>query len=358
MRIFKSLYQKVLNWAKHRHAPYYLAGVSLADASFFPIPPDVMLVPMVLSHPPKTWHYASIATAFSLIGSLLGYALGYYAFEWINLHGSAYEAVVRWFNRYGFYAVIFAGLTPIPFKVFTITAGATQMILMPFLLAAMIGRSLRYFLVAGFAFFFLSGCSLFTSEEPAPVVALKNKPEVRETRTHHLVKTGDTVFLIAWLYDMDYEDLVSYNHLHAPYHIYAGQKLRLTPEKNLYKKPAKILPPQTTQWLWPAQGKVTKVPKGIDISGNYGSDILATQSGKVVYAGDNLRGYGKLVIIKHRDPYLSAYAHNSELLVKEGDAIKKGQIIAKMGNTDSNQTKLHFEIREHGNPINPLIILH
>jgi lipoprotein NlpD len=108
---------------------------------------------------------------------------------------------------------------------------------------------------------------------------------------------------------------------------------------------------------WPAKGKVSaefnETNKGIDIAGKVGEPVLAASEGKVVYAGNSLRGYGNLVIIKHDNTYLTAYAHNSKLLVKEGDAVRKGQKIAEMGDTDTTSAKLHFELRVNGKPVNP-----
>lgn len=108
---------------------------------------------------------------------------------------------------------------------------------------------------------------------------------------------------------------------------------------------------------WPAKGKVTgefsETNKGIDIAGKVGEPVLAASDGKVVYAGNSLRGYGNLVIVKHDNTYLTAYAHNSKLLVKEGDSVRKGQKIAEMGDTDATSAKLHFELRVNGKPVNP-----
>ena len=108
---------------------------------------------------------------------------------------------------------------------------------------------------------------------------------------------------------------------------------------------------------WPAKGKVSaefsETNKGIDIAGKVGEPVLAASDGKVVYAGNSLRGYGNLVIVKHDNTYLTAYAHNSKLLVKEGDAVRKGQKIAEMGDTDTTSAKLHFELRVNGKPVNP-----
>ncbi|MCL6261884.1 peptidoglycan DD-metalloendopeptidase family protein [Craterilacuibacter sp. RT1T] len=110
-------------------------------------------------------------------------------------------------------------------------------------------------------------------------------------------------------------------------------------------------------WIWPTEGKVVRrfseQNKGLDIGGKLGQNVIAAGDGKVVYSGSGLKGYGKLIIIKHDKVFLSAYAHNDELLVKEGQSIKKGQKIATMGNTDTDQVKLHFEIREYGKPVNP-----
>jgi lipoprotein NlpD len=115
-------------------------------------------------------------------------------------------------------------------------------------------------------------------------------------------------------------------------------------------------------WMWPASGRVLagfskETNKGVDILGKVGDPVFASASGRVVYSGTGLRGYGKLVIIKHNDTYLSAYAHNSNLLVKEGQSVVKGQKIAEIGNSDSPQVKLHFEIRRQGEPVDPLKFL-
>lgn len=111
-------------------------------------------------------------------------------------------------------------------------------------------------------------------------------------------------------------------------------------------------------WAWPASGKIIAgfnetSSKGVDLSGKPGDPVLAAAGGRVVYAGTGLRGYGKLVIVKHDNSYLSAYAHNQSLLVKEGQAVSKGQKIAELGDTDSDRPKLHFEIRRQGKPVDP-----
>lgn len=124
-------------------------------------------------------------------------------------------------------------------------------------------------------------------------------------------------------------------------------------------KPAEALGPDEIVWLWPAGGKLIAgfsegANKGVDIAGKSGEAILAAGDGKVVYSGSGLRGYGKLVIVKHNGTYLSAYAHNRNVLVKEGQTVSKGQKIAEMGDSDADQVKLHFEIRRQGKPVDPL----
>jgi len=128
----------------------------------------------------------------------------------------------------------------------------------------------------------------------------------------------------------------------------------------------RLSPPEAqsdgVDWMWPASGKVlANLPKGenkgVDILGKIGDPVFASASGRVVYSGTGLRGYGKLVIIKHNETYLSTYAHNSNLLVKQGDNVVKGQKIAEIGNTDSTQAKLTFEIRRMGKPVDPLQLL-
>ncbi len=125
-------------------------------------------------------------------------------------------------------------------------------------------------------------------------------------------------------------------------------------------RPAATDDDEKLDWIWPAKGKLvtgfsdTANLKGIDIAGTSGQAVVAGAAGKVVYAGTGLRGYGKLIIVKHNGTYLSAYAHNREIVVKEGQQVTKGQKIAEMGNTDADQTKLHFEIRRLGKPMDPL----
>ena len=155
MRLFSHLYERVMSWAAHRHAPRYLAGLSFAESSFFPIPPDVMLAPMTLARPAKGWWFATLTTIASVLGGLLGYVIGAFAFEMFEsaLQSSHYWAhyleAQEWFARYGFWAMFLAGFSPIPYKVFTITAGVIGMALLPFVIASIVGRGARFFLVAG-----------------------------------------------------------------------------------------------------------------------------------------------------------------------------------------------------------------
>lgn len=120
------------------------------------------------------------------------------------------------------------------------------------------------------------------------------------------------------------------------------------------------LPVHKVKWTWPAKGKILKYfkeskhAKGIDISGNASSPVKAAGAGSVVYSGSSLKGYGNLIIIKHENDFLSAYAHNDKLMVKEGEQVKLGQEIAKMGKTDAERVKLHFEIRYKGKPVDPM----
>ena len=144
-----------MRWSRHRHAPWYLGGVSFAESSFFPIPPDVMLAPMSLANPSRAWRFALITTLTSMAGGLFSYAIGYFAFDalepWLRAsqYWDSYQAAVTWFERWGVLAIFVAGFSPIPYKVFTIAAGVLSMALLPFTLASLIGRGARFFLVAG-----------------------------------------------------------------------------------------------------------------------------------------------------------------------------------------------------------------
>lgn len=153
--MFQKLYDKAIQWSKHRHATKYLATLSFAESSFFPVPPDVMLAPMVLARQDAAWRLALITTISSVLGGMLGYAIGFFSFDMIQpwLEGShywsKYQLAEQWFKQWGFWAVFIAGFSPIPYKVFTIAAGALSMLFFPFVLASFVGRGARFFLVAG-----------------------------------------------------------------------------------------------------------------------------------------------------------------------------------------------------------------
>jgi len=152
--LLQRMYDRVLAWSGHPRAPAILAGLSFAESSFFPIPPDVMLAPMCLARPAKSWAFAALCTASSVAGGVLGYLIGRLAFQWIEpwLMSSDYAAVflsaVSSFERWGAVYILLAGFTPIPYKIFTIGAGVVGMPVIPFLLGSATGRGARFFLVA------------------------------------------------------------------------------------------------------------------------------------------------------------------------------------------------------------------
>ena len=160
MRLFGPLYERVMRWSRHPHAERYLAALSFSESSFFPIPVDVMLAPMVLADRSKAWRFAAVASIFSVIGGVAGYAIGWGMFEaiepWLasSHYWDAYETARDWFDRYGVWIVFVAGFSPIPYKVFTIAAGVAILNLPGFIIASTIGRGARFFLVAGLVFAF------------------------------------------------------------------------------------------------------------------------------------------------------------------------------------------------------------
>lgn len=155
MRLFAPIYTRCLHWASHHRAPGFLAAMSAAEAVIFPVPPDVMLIPMTLAQPQRWVRFALICTVASLIGGLLGYALGSYLLDvlwpWIARLGWAgtFARVQGLFTAYGFWIVFVAGFTPIPYKIFTLASGATGIGLLPFIVGSFVGRGARFFLVAG-----------------------------------------------------------------------------------------------------------------------------------------------------------------------------------------------------------------
>ncbi len=155
MKLFSALYRRAMAWSRHPRAPWYLGALSFAESSFFPVPPDVMLAPMSMAQPKRAWRFALLTTLASVAGGVLGYLIGSLAFDlvagWLQQAGyyEKYLLAREWFERWGFWAVFVAGFSPIPYKVFTITAGVISMSFLPFVLASVIGRGARFFLVAG-----------------------------------------------------------------------------------------------------------------------------------------------------------------------------------------------------------------
>jgi len=155
MQLFGPMYDKAMLWAKHPKSRYFLSGLSFAEASFFPVPPDVMLAPMCLARPSSAWKFALLATTFSALGGVLGYGIGMFAFDLIAPllkevgYWHKYEMVKNWFDQWGIWVVFLAGFTPIPYKVFTIAAGVANMAIVPFFIMSVLGRGGRFFLVAG-----------------------------------------------------------------------------------------------------------------------------------------------------------------------------------------------------------------
>jgi lipoprotein NlpD len=199
----------------------------------------------------------------------------------------------------------------------------------------------------------------------------------------YVVRKGDSLYSIAFRYGLDYKSLARINGVRSPYTIYAGQSIRLRGSSKLPKKdsgPVAVQPSSkppskaslaskaprapsalVTSWRWPLKGEVINrfslvqpVNKGIDIAGGIGDSVTVVADGVVVYAGGNLRGYGELVIVKHNDSFLSAYGNNEKMLVQEGQKVKAGKSIARVGKTAANDVMLHFEIRVDGKPVDPL----
>ena len=155
MKLFSHLYTRMIQWSRHPRAIWFLAINSFVESVFWPIPPDVMLAPMCLAQPQRAWRYALIAALASALGGLAGYILGFWLFETavlpaIELLGyqEKFELIKLWFEHWDVWVVFLAGFSPIPYKLFTVTAGMMQMALLPFMLASIISRSARFFLVA------------------------------------------------------------------------------------------------------------------------------------------------------------------------------------------------------------------
>lgn len=228
----------------------------------------------------------------------------------------------------------------------------------------------------------LAGCA--STRGPAPVREVRAPSRVLAAKTpvaagHYRVQAGDTLYKIAFQHGVDFRALAAWNKLPDPDRIQIDEVLRVTAPKALTGTAAPPAEPTLSlrpvapvmaslaepdeavpvTWVWPSRGPLLgrfgeDAGKGIDISGARGQVVQAAASGRVVYAGSGLRGYGKLIIIRHGKTLLSAYAHNARLLVAEGQAVAGGQAIAEMGDSDADRVKLHFEIREYGKPVDPL----
>lgn len=152
MQLFGGLYDRVMEWARHRHAVRYLSAVSFAESSFFPVPVAVMLLPMAFADVPKAWHLAKITTLFSVLGGIVGYIIGAVAFQAVEPLLSHYASQLAqaktWFGQYGPWVVLMAGFSPIPYKIFTLTAGALGLAFIPFVVASVIGRASQFYLIA------------------------------------------------------------------------------------------------------------------------------------------------------------------------------------------------------------------
>ncbi|HIO92114.1 MAG TPA: DedA family protein [Leucothrix mucor] len=155
MKLFSNIYKKVIEYSRHKYAERYLATLSFAESSFFPIPPDVMLIPMSLAEPSKWVRLATLTTIASVLGGIAGYFLGIWAIDWLQPliiewgYAEKFAQVKDLFSRWGVWAILVAGFSPIPYKLFTISAGLLSMAFLPFVAASVVGRGLRFFLVAG-----------------------------------------------------------------------------------------------------------------------------------------------------------------------------------------------------------------
>lgn len=190
----------------------------------------------------------------------------------------------------------------------------------------------------------------------------------------HIVQPGETLYSIAWRHRVNHNDLARWNGLSDPDVIFVGQRLQLRPRAPAATSPsaqpsvqpsARPLPelPQVPppRWLWPTRGPLLRafgasdgLVNGIGIGGEAGQEISAAAAGRVVYAGSGLQAYGALVIINHNDSFLSAYGYNERLLVSQGQDVRAGQAIARMGLGPQRRPQLHFEIRQNGTPVDPL----
>ncbi|GAA5080187.1 peptidoglycan DD-metalloendopeptidase family protein [Lysobacter panacisoli] len=247
----------------------------------------------------------------------------------------------------------------------------------------------RIVIAAAFVAVLAAGCaSSKVYREPGASSSAPSKPKYGVTTT---VKRGDTLFSIASRNGIRAPDLAAWNGIDPPYTIYPGQRLRLYPGSRsgtatTTRPPTGTTKPTTTapttptptapkpaaptpavsdiKWRWPADGQLIgryvagePTKQGIDIAGNSGAPVRAAADGVVVYSGSGLVGYGELIIIKHNDQWLSAYGHNRNRLVNEGQLVRSGQQIAEMGRSGAPREMLHFEVRYNGKPVDPLLYL-
>ncbi len=232
--------------------------------------------------------------------------------------------------------------------------------------------------------------------KPAPVVMDPATPAVKQLPGfenagkpgYYTVKPGDTMIRIGLDNGQPWKDVARWNNIDKPNQIEVGQVLRVVPPVLVVAAPpvsqtgvvtrpvtSSVIAPvvsttapkpqpelagadEALDWSWPVNGPVLAgfdevKNKGLDLGGAAGESVLAAADGKVVYVGEGLRGYGKLIILKHNNTYLTAYAHNQALLVKEDQSVRKGQKIAEMGSSDADRVKLHFEVRRQGKPVDP-----
>ena len=228
----------------------------------------------------------------------------------------------------------------------------------------------------------LAGCA--STHHVAPILERVQRSPPRQAPAaagYYRVQPGDTLYKIAFQHGQDFLDLASWNRIAAPDHIRSGELLRILPPAapsvarnapvlpSTVARPTVARPTETAyefadeappqRWSWPLQGPILArfgagLNKGIDIAGPRGLLVQAAANGRVVYAGSGLRGYGKLIIIRHGKTLLSAYAHNARILVNEGQRVHCGQNIGEIGDSDADRVMLHFEIREFGRPVDPL----
>lgn len=239
------------------------------------------------------------------------------------------------------------------------------------------GGRIRSTLVKPNALFGLIACVLLLAGCASHVAPVYNRGASSGVYT---VQRGDTLYSISFRHGLDFRTVARWNQIGPPYRIYPGQRLRLTaPARSAVRtsapkpaapaakpsrpaaKPVTSTPAIAISWRWPTEGRVTRRfaaqaqgKRGLEIAGRDGQAVVAAAAGRVVYAGNGLRGYGNLVIVKHDSHYLTAYGYNRELLVKEGDTVQAGQRIATMGSGNGRDFSLHFELRRDGVAIDPL----